>query len=153
MKFRDLIEAKRNYDKNSKPLTKKGFEKLLVSGEHIQTDDEVGGNTLWYNSDKEWMLDMKVSTFDILYKKYIQNKEYLYDYTHNLTESKDKKLSYQDIVKKFDEIEDVIIQPDGKSIRVRGTKNNKFADFYETYSNKKIATEIFKKINNFVNIK
>lgn len=71
-----------------------------------------------------------------------------------LSEGKiEKGLSWKEIVEKFDVIEDAIIQPDGKSIRVRGTKNNKFADAYVEYKNSKVAEEVHKRVSAFVGIK
>jgi hypothetical protein len=46
----------------------------------------------------------------------------------------------------FDEIEDVIIQPNGTSVRVRGSKGGKFADYYGDYKSEKEAKGILKEI-------
>lgn len=63
------------------------------------------------------------------------------------------KRKWKDIVNSFDKIEDVIIQPNGKSIRVRGTKRGKFADVYADYTYPQVAQEVFKKVQNFIGIK
>lgn len=63
------------------------------------------------------------------------------------------KTNWKDIVNKFDEIEDAILQPNGKSIRVRGTKDGKFADAYEDYSDTKIAKEVLKRVQSFIGVK
>ena len=61
--------------------------------------------------------------------------------------------NWKDIISKFDEIEDCIIEPDGLTIRTRGTKSGKFADDYSHYKNKKVATEIHKKVSQFIGVK
>lgn len=61
-------------------------------------------------------------------------------------------MSYLDIVNDFDLIEDVIVQPDKMSIRVRGKKNDKFHDFYKTYQNKKVANIVAQKIKMFIGV-
>ena len=61
-------------------------------------------------------------------------------------------MGYLDIVNEFDLVEDVIVQPDGLSIRVRGKKDGDFHDFYKTYQNKKTARCVFEKIKMFVGI-
>lgn len=70
-----------------------------------------------------------------------------------LNERNDNIKNWKDIVIKFDVIEDVIIQPNGKSIRVRGTKDGKFADVYTDYNNKEVAKAAFEKITAFIGIK
>lgn len=60
---------------------------------------------------------------------------------------------YLDIVDLFDVIEDVIIQPDGKSIRVRGKKDGQFADYYQSYNYVKVTKEVAKRLKYFVGIK
>ena len=70
-----------------------------------------------------------------------------------LNERNDNIKNWKDIVNKFDEIEDAIIQPNRKSIRVRGTKDGKFADVYTDYSDEKIAKEVLKKVQSFIGVK
>ena len=60
---------------------------------------------------------------------------------------------YLDIVDLFDVIEDVIIQPDGKSIRVRGKANGEFMDFYQSYNYIKVTNEVAKLLKFFIGIK
>lgn len=60
----DIIEESRG---NKNIFSKNKFEKFLISGEHIQTKN---GETLWLDSDNNWMLGTDKSTFAILYKKY-----------------------------------------------------------------------------------
>ena len=60
---------------------------------------------------------------------------------------------YLDIVDLFDVIEDVIIQPDGKSIRVRGKKDGQFTDYYQSYNYVKVTKEVAKRLKYFVGIK
>ena len=56
------------------------------------------------------------------------------------------KKNWKDIVQSFDKIEDIIIQPNGKSLRVRGKVKGKFADMYVDYNNKEVAQEVYNKI-------
>jgi hypothetical protein len=63
----------------------------------------------------------------------------------------EKGLTYDEIVSRFDTIEDVIIEPDGKTIRTRGKKDGKFADVYTTCKTSKIAKDIFAKIDSVTN--
>ena len=56
------------------------------------------------------------------------------------------KKNWKDIVQSFDDIDDIIIQPNGKSIRVRGTVKGKYADMYVDYNNKEAAEGVFKNI-------
>lgn len=59
MKFREFLNE-------SKKLNKNQFEKFLISGKSFQ----IGDDTLWLNSDNEWMLNMKKSNFETLYNMY-----------------------------------------------------------------------------------
>ena len=70
-----------------------------------------------------------------------------------ITERNDNIKNWKDIVNKFDVIEDAILQPNGKSIRVRGKKDGKFADVYTDYKNSEVAKEVLKKVQAFVGIK
>jgi hypothetical protein len=63
-----------------------------------------------------------------------------------------KGTNWKDIVNLFDKIDDAIIEPNGTTIRVRGTKNGKFADTYQDYSDKKIAKEVLKKVQAFIGV-
>jgi len=69
-----------------------------------------------------------------------------------VSENIQKGLNYNDIVKSFDKIEDAVIEPDGKTIRVRGTKNSKFQDIYSQYKNKEVAKEVIKKVQNLIGV-
>ena len=60
---------------------------------------------------------------------------------------------YLDIVNLFDVIEEVIIQQDGKSIRVCGKKDGKSTDYYQSYNYTKVAREVAKRLKYFVGIK
>lgn len=60
--------------------------------------------------------------------------------------------NFKEIVEHFDTIDDVIIQPNGTSIRVRGTKHNDFADAYIDYTHKEVAQEVAKKVSYFIGI-
>lgn len=60
---------------------------------------------------------------------------------------------YLEIVDLFDVIDDVIVQPDGKTIRVRGKKNGEFADYYQSYNYMKVAKEVAKRLNYFIGVK
>lgn len=53
----------------------------------------------------------------------------------------------KDIKKEFDSIDDCIIQPNGKSLRVRGKKDGKFHDMYVTYSSKEGAEAAHKEMS------
>lgn len=55
-------------------------------------------------------------------------------------------LPSKDIMKMFDKIDDVIIQPNGKSVRVRGEKDGEFADVYVNYSSKEGAEAVYKEL-------
>jgi hypothetical protein len=70
-----------------------------------------------------------------------------------ITERNDNIKNWKDIVNKFDIIEDAILQPNGKSIRVRGKKDGKFADVYTDYKNSEVAKEVLKKVQAFIGIK
>ncbi len=61
--------------------------------------------------------------------------------------------NWKDIISKFDEIKDCIIEPDGLTVRTRGTKSGKFSDDYSTYKNEMVATEIHKKVSQFIGVK
>ncbi len=65
----------------------------------------------------------------------------------NLNERNDNIKNWKDIADKFDNIESAIVQPNGKSIRVVGTKGGKFADVYTDYKNAKVAQEVVKKVS------
>ena len=60
---------------------------------------------------------------------------------------------YLEIVDLFDVIDDVIVQRDGKTVRVRGKKDCEFADYYQSYSYTKVAKEVAKRLKYFIGIK
>ena len=64
----------------------------------------------------------------------------------------EKGLDYREIVKRFDKIDDVVVEPDGVTVRVRGEKSGKFADYYGTYTHNKVAKEVAKKLENFIGV-
>lgn len=70
-----------------------------------------------------------------------------------INERNDNIKNWKDIVNKFDTIDDVTIQPNGKSLRVRGKKDGKFADVYTDYNNKEAAKGVHDKVATFIGIK
>lgn len=60
--------------------------------------------------------------------------------------------NFKIIVNEFDKIDDVIIQPNGKSVRVRGSKDGKFTDCYVDYAHKEVAQEVAEKISYFIGV-
>lgn len=56
------------------------------------------------------------------------------------------KKNWKDIVTSFDEVTEIIIQPNGKSLRIRGTKDNNGADMYVDFNNKEVAKEVYEKV-------
>lgn len=64
----------------------------------------------------------------------------------------EKGLNYKVIVERFDVIEEAIIEPDGLTVRVKGTKNGKYADVYSQYKNARVAQEVLKKVTQFIGV-
>ena len=54
--------------------------------------------------------------------------------------------NWKEIIELFDTIDNIIIQPNLKEIRVQGTKNSKFKDNYSSYINKEVAKAVYEKI-------
>lgn len=63
-----------------------------------------------------------------------------------LKEAKLDGVPWQEVVKGFDKIESAIIEPDGRTVRVKGEKNGKFEDSYVLYRNDKLAKNALKEI-------
>jgi len=62
------------------------------------------------------------------------------------------KKNWKEIVESFTKITEVIIQPNKKSLRLRGFVDKNQADMYIDYKNAETAKEVYEKVKAFVGI-